>query len=217
MRWSYIPLLGAALFFGAAKTSAQSWDILNDFSSSNNPAGAWSYGSENPNGSSQPDASTFTLLTTQMSDPTPGWEGPGSYPNIWMNETGGTSYGVAPGQVSQQPAPSNVASVIRWTDPAGVSGTASIVGQFYAGDSGIMTIGVFYDGTPLWTGSDSGTFNLTQSVSPGDTIDFAVYGGFYAGNTPTEALITVPEPVTLSLISILPPVALARRPRRNGQ
>jgi Flp pilus assembly protein TadG len=55
----------------------------------------------------------------------------------------------------------------------------------------------------VWNAVDSGAFNLATTVVPGDTIDFAVYGGYRAGNTPLDVTISVvPEPATLLLLGL---------------
>ena len=60
-------------------------------------------------------------------------------------------------------------------------------GAVLPGDSGAMQVAVRKNGVMIWTATDSGAFNLTTLVSPGDTIDFAVYGGYGYGSTPLDA------------------------------
>jgi hypothetical protein len=160
--------------------------------------------------------SQFQLFTSNGPDPgpLPGWYGPLNglvpyqqelFPVVWLN-TGSPVDGVQTGQLSLEPGPDGEAAIVRWTAPTGVGGLASIQGQFLPGDGGIMQVSIFENGnwtSPLWTGTDYGTFDLTTPLTAGDTIDFAAYGGFYSGNTPLQTTITVtptPEPSAFALL-----------------
>lgn len=63
-----------------------------------------------------------------------------------------------------------------------------------------MQVDVRVNGVEVWQSSNDGAFNLTIPVAPGNTIDFAVYGGYMFGNTPLDATITIPEPATVALL-----------------
>ena len=52
-----------------------------------------------------------------------------------------------------------------------------------------MLVAVYFNGQELWSGSDSGIFNIPLEVTAGDIIDFAVYGGYGYGNTPISVII----------------------------
>jgi hypothetical protein len=153
-----------------------------DFSTTNgNPNGNWSYGW-------MPiDFSTFNLYTTHNSYQWYGPLGGDLTPCIWKN-TGGLSYGVPAGWLSLHPGPGHEPSVLRWTGLS--AGDICISGQFLAGDGGIMTVSVRHNNKEVWTASDSGDFDLTANIMVGDTIDFAVYGGYGYGNTPISATIS---------------------------
>ena len=204
----------AVLFSNGSALGSIISDPAADFSITNgNPNGLWSYGWMDVG------FTTFTLmpygyLTGVGPDPSWGATTIGDRsPVIWVNEAGYTEYGVAPGQLSLQPGPQNQPAVVRWTAPASIVGQVTISGLFLPGDGGIMDVGVRLNNTTwLMQGTDSGTFNWTGSLSPGDTIDFDVYGGYNYGNTPLEATITfnVPEPASLSLL-VLGGLTLLRR------
>jgi hypothetical protein len=207
MKKSALVLLAMVmLFLGVPKqlNADTTWDVTSSFRSDNgNPNGVWSYGWRN--------YSQFQLYTSNGPDINglPVWWGPLQYdggvaPVIALNTTGSPINGVQPGQLALHPGPNGEASVLRWTAPVGVSGLGSIQGQFLPGDAGIMQVGVFENGnwaSPLWTGTDSGAFSISVPLTAGDTIDFAVYGGFGHGSTPLQATITAaPEPSTFVLL-----------------
>jgi RHS repeat-associated protein len=109
---------------------------------------------------------------------------------VWKN-MGSPAYGVDTGQLSLHPGDASQPGVVRWTAPAGVSGPATIKGQFLTGDIGVILVDVRINGVEVWNAVDSGTFNLSTNIVLGDTIDFAVYGGYEYGNTPLDVKITV--------------------------
>ena len=88
-----------------------------------------------------------------------------------------------PGQISLHPGRALEAAVLRFTAPT--DGLYNINGQFFAGDSGVMSVGVRQGTTFLWNGQDTGVFSINnKTLSAGDSIDFLVYGGYLYGNTP---------------------------------
>ena len=54
-----------------------------------------------------------------------------------------------------------------------------------------MLVAVRMGGQAVWQAVDSGEFDLLESVGPGDTVDFVAYGGYWCGNTPLEAIISL--------------------------
>lgn len=211
--------LAAAAFTLAAPAAGAVtvWDLSADFSTAQNPNGAWTYG-----WASALDGSLHAYDTVN------GWQWYDSghhsgdnTPTVWKNYGSGWSYGIAPGEVSSHPGWDGSFSVIRWTAPYAAQITVS--GTFGAGDARPMSDYLVLDGQTLqaWPSNPSTVdFSLTLQVAQGDTLDFVVgipIGGDYGyGSTPVAASISaVPEPATLaSLLAGLCGVAVARRARR---
>jgi hypothetical protein len=167
------------------------WDLTSQFSVFNgNPNGDWSYGWMTLSGG-EPDATTFTLYDTRNTDPaSSAWYRAGGLPTIWLNNLGYTAYSVPQGWNSLHPDSAGDASIVRWKAPAMVDGSPiRISGQFLPGDSGVMKVAVMLNGVKIFTSLNSGAFDLTRTVHTGDNVDFAVYGGYYSGNTPLSATI----------------------------
>jgi hypothetical protein len=127
-------------------------------------------------------------------------------PTIGYNYSTETYNEVAPGQLTLHPGPDSQAAVLRFT--AETEGNYDINGDFFAGDSGVMLVGVRSASDWLWQGTDAGTFSINDlMLTTGSTIDFMVYGAYYGGNTPLALTISndsvpVPEPATLLLLGI---------------
>jgi hypothetical protein len=169
----------------ACAASAETWDFKAQFSASNgNPNGAWSYGWM------PTDFSSFTLYNTGWSTASSvGWNTGSGEPIIWQNLGTSIAWGVPPGEISLHPGPGNTPSVARWTAPEGVQGIVTLDGEFLPGDGAWLTVSVRHNNSPVWTATDAGVFSIGLSVMPGDTIDFAAYGGYSYGNTPLRAVI----------------------------
>ena len=190
-----VPLLLVLLLllfqFSSLASATESYNPTADLSINNgNPNGVWSYGWM-PN-----DFSTFNLYTGARMDTnyngSPEWyryEDNYLYtPSIVRNDDNVSHYNVAPGQLALHPSSTNQPSVLRWTAPS--NGLYTFDGQFLSGDGGIMQVGIRQGSTWLWQGVDSGIFHFDRSMTAGGTIDFLVYGGFWAGSTPLELTIT---------------------------
>ncbi|WP_172452664.1 PEP-CTERM sorting domain-containing protein [Chromatium okenii] len=195
-----------AITLGLSVTTVKAttiWDPVTEFSINNgNPNGVWSYGWMPTNFSS------FNPYTNvRPTTPYPGWYRPGSSgeyltPTIMRNDSGTQAWGVAPGQLTLHPGRSYEPSVLRWTAPANITGSVTIQGLFLAGDSGQMQVDVRRNGVEIWQAQDHGAFDLVANVVSGDTLDFAVYGGWAYGNTPLAALLTLSD----TLLASTPPV-----------
>jgi hypothetical protein len=166
---------------------SKKWDVAKDFSNSENPSGAWSYGVL-----AKPGANLVLFRKNAGV-----WADGGA--NIWINNAEVSRYGIGPGQVSIHPGPNGEYGVIRWTCAhlkSGLSERLTVKGTFGAGDSGKMTVGIFHNGKKLFSVSNTPRdepFSLDVKVQPKDTIDFTVSpgaAGWGCGNTPLDLLIT---------------------------
>jgi len=197
--------------FVDSRALALTYDAVNDFSYTNNPNGAWSYGWEHQLGDS------FNLDATNSGT---GWIGIDGFndSNIWKNLDSVYHNGVAPGEISMQTGrDTDRFAVVRWTSP--IDGVFSIDGYFGAGDTGIngwgyMSYFVYHNNSPEYSLHQTygdGYFNLSDTVHQGDTIDFIIGEAWAWGNTPLHADITltgslpvsgnpIPAPSTMSLI-----------------
>ncbi len=181
---------------------ATSYNATTEFSITNgNPNGVWTYGWMDSG------FTTFTPYTDTVIGAFKQWYVPGHSgdytPNVGYNYTAGVEYGVLPGQITLHPGPNGEVTVLRFMAPS--TDQYSIVGQFFAGDVGIMQVGVREGSTWLWQAQDYGVFSLSENLSAGQTVDFVVYGGYGYGNTPLELTIAtrgaaVPEPATALLL-----------------
>ena len=206
--------LVAAGVLSATLASAAVWDPTSDFSTTNgNPNGAWAYGMIDGGG-------PVLMDNVMTSESAPGWNIVSTGNSVWRNSVNVIQYGVPIGWLSLHPGSSYQATVVRWTAPSGVIGDATVTGEFLAGDGGSMSVAVLKNGnlaTPLWNASDFGQFSLQVPVSEGDSIDFAVYGGYAYGNTPLNATISavVPEP-TAAGVGLVASALLSLRRRKQA-
>ncbi|MBL9141039.1 MAG: hypothetical protein JNK53_04170, partial [Phycisphaerae bacterium] len=176
---------------------AETWNATADFNGNfGNPSGAWSYGGL------VAGLTEFVPHTVQtLAFNNPGWAGEpgaGGQPHMWINLTGGEFYGIPHGSLSIHPGSENQSSSIRWTAPAGAQGPHRVVGAFGAGSLGTPTITVRHNGAQVWSAVDFGSFDLTLSIAPGDTLDFEAHGIYFYGNTEIGVTITSPCPTDLN-------------------
>jgi hypothetical protein len=137
------------------------------------------------------DFSAFNLFTNMYS-PTgwSGWSRNGpALPTLVINTSSSTQEGISPGQLNFHGDNGNLSSALRWTAPS--SGQYTVAGQFTAGNTGVMSIGVRQGSSWLWQGTDSGSFNLSVTATTGDAIDFVVYASnVWSGATGLDVTIT---------------------------
>jgi hypothetical protein len=212
-------LLASSLGMPLAQADT-TWDLTADYKTTANANGAWSYGWEQTLNAALNlyDASQGTQWyssTHHSGDFTP---------TIWMNDSSGRLYGVAPGEVAMHPGWDNSFSVSRWISP--IAGTVTVSGYFGAGDGGSMSYYIADNGSTLqqWTSEPSTkNFSFTTTVSAGETLDFIVGvpigGGYGYGTTPIAVTITaaVPEPESYAmLLAGLGLMAAVARQRKMG-
>jgi hypothetical protein len=188
---------------------SQAYDAAAQFSSTQNPNGAWSYGCTKSLGA------TFHLFTQQtpISAGLYDWGtalscGQTNPPGVAYNSTDATFTGgtvtVPAHTIWFHPGPQNQNSVLRWTAPA--SGNYQVKAVFWGDDfAGPTTtdVHVLHNGVRIYSGEVSGfgpssdqSFMSTISVAAGDTIDFAVgYGtdGNYGFDSTGVSAVITPE------------------------
>jgi hypothetical protein len=169
-------------------TGTHSYSAVGDFSATQNPSGAWSYGSRPSR------RSGFILYTTHYTD------GAGLY--LWtpeVREARGVAYNSTgetysylsivhpPDVLNVHPGFAGQRSVIRWTAPT--SDTVQIEGRFEGIDADVSVGGTTTDvavvhnsAVTLFRGNINGygataPFTITRTVAAGDTIDFSVGWG----------------------------------------
>lgn len=196
-----------AMFQGASAQST--FNLAADFSASQNPNGAWSFGWMSPSNS------VFNLYPTHVAAyglALNEWRGPFSNdngsapPDVICNPTDApitvsdTTW--LPHQITFHPGQQGERSVIRWTSP--FDGPASLAAAF-EGRSGFATSGVeiYQNSTLLFSGVVTGSgaasqisFATNLVVQVADTIDFRVtYGnGDWASDTTQIGVVIAPAP-----------------------
>jgi hypothetical protein len=173
------------------RSNGSKWSVRNDFSTTSNPSGPWSYG-WTPDGNP-----AFTRYAAIIHKPgVDGWQAAQDAQCAWINHSAETMYGARPGEVSIHPGPNREHSVVRWQAPR--SCTIIVKGAFGSGDEGAMTVGVRHNATQLFLASDTSKdepFLFELKVQQDDTVDFDVGcgrgGSMWCGTTPIDAEIVV--------------------------
>jgi len=175
-----------------ARSTGSKWSVRNDFSTTSNPNGPWSYG-WTPDG----NPAAFTRYPALLQKPgCDGWMAAKDAQCIWINRGEETMHGARPGEVSIHPGPNQEHSVVRWQAPR--TCTIIVKGSFGAGDAGAMNVRVRHNATQLFLASDTSKdepFQFELDVQPDDTVDFDVGcgrgGSAWCGTTPIDAEIVV--------------------------
>lgn len=169
--------------------NANQWSVRQEFSTNCNPCSVWSYGWSAGRGE------PFTLYRSAYHDGVGhGWN-VDNEATVWSNHSRQPAGGVQPGEVSLHPGRNAEFSLVRWTAPR--SCRIAIKGTFGAGDYGMMNVRVLHRSKELFgvpNARRDEPFFLDVTVNAGDTIDFVVEagtGGYYNGNTPLDATISV--------------------------
>ena len=224
-----------AFLLSGYAAQAITFDVADDFSATNNPNGAWSYGWSSTLTSAlnqYPDSSKMGELagTPINIDTWSNWGQFSSYsPNVAHNGTGSINNEHPTitwqvGQFSLHPGDNGVYSHARWT--ATSAGTIDIDAIFTGIDYyyGTTTdVHVFYNSNSLFDGTINGygntaSFSTTVSVGMGDIIDFAVGDGGNGPTCDTTALSAtiIPEPATLLLLGLGGLALRAKNGRRKA-
>jgi hypothetical protein len=189
----------------SSAASAQTYNVVTDFSLASNPNGAWSYGFTFMPGT------PFILYTTANSTCIPGmsfWAlqiGPCSLiPEVGHNDTTGTvcfaTDCVPPDYLVTTPGYNDQLSVTRWTAPAagvyGIEGAAMgtdcvypTTTDFHVSQNSHSLLTVTIDSCDIAT-----SFNMRRTFAAGDTLDFTTDwgadGNVFGDGTGFRATIT---------------------------
>ena len=235
-RGSYERLLDAfwlVLLIAAPQVAgaAQIFDVVADFSTAANPNGTWSYGSSTTLGG------TFAPLVASGCDSNAsilGWasSAAGLQPYVFANTSPGTlncgGGRVAPSLLDLHPGPTGEFAIVRWTAPS--DGFYLVAGSFQGIDFLVGTttdVHVLINGGSVFDGN-VGTFgvplsfNIKQTLSKNDTLDFAVgYGPNNDFHNDSTGLVTsvqeAPEPGSVVLLGTGLALWGASRLRRSAR
>jgi hypothetical protein len=184
------------------RASAAAASVAHDFSVTNNPTGAWTYGWSPPAGDPQTVYPVGQVLTGGFNG-AEYWYDPNHVslgtPSVLYNPTANTigqgSNLVAGGQVAFHPGSAGEHSVVRWTAPA--SGDYAVAALFTGDDATSTDVHVWHNGGSIFDGLVNGFrsgpyFETTETVAAGDTIDFRVgpNGNYFSDSTGLDAVVT---------------------------
>jgi len=213
-------LIGVAAACLAPTAMADSYNIVTGFSNTSNPNGVWSYYYGT-------GPSTQTLYTSAMGGGGSGgvlpyWSNGGTEPDtifIVQNTSGApvTSSTVTQPNNTLRLDPQEYNVGVMFTAPA--SGTYDITGNFLGIDEyeNSHPVEILEGGAVVWSGTISSygqddSFNLTETLSAGETIEFYVLTGSPSSycsycdlgtgldGSITEEAKATPEPETLALL-----------------
>jgi hypothetical protein len=220
------------------------FNVANDFSTTSNPNGVWSYGTTGttPTG-------PFSFLTSQESGiggipACQGWEGTESaftdlYPIVAKNTSNmvqtAADVVLLPNELVEHPGPSGSYADVRFTAPTNDTYSLSAVfeGRETSPTATTTDVHILLNGVSVFVGDVTGfgpssdqSFGGSLTLNAGDTLDFAVgfgnNGNFIGDTTGLDVTLTTasaaPEPSTLasaSIGAICFALALWRRKRRS--
>ncbi len=223
-----------AILLTSSVAHAQVYDAATDFSSVNNPTGAWSYGWD-----ASPTLGSGFNLYNRRAQYTSGatidvWDSSqfqrigGGVPGVSKNQTNNNSTYLRPGQLGFHPGLFNpdLVSVIRWTAPT--TGQYALTSSFVLNDSGDVSVYVFSNAQSLFSGNVTG-LGATLSYAPnsglslqkGDTLNFIVRarnngGGDTTGISARITAVPAPSALAVLLIGAVPGAAVLLRRRRKA-
>jgi hypothetical protein len=175
------------------------WNLTNDFSITQNPNGAWSYGWRE----ASTDPFVIYVSTGIICHGTPAqydqwwydvesWT-PGLAHNPKLYPVGCDDWILQPGQCMFHPGPAQQ-SVVRWTAPASLEATLSA--HFASIAHGSETVHVYYNGVERYSAflssfGQTADYSTTIAFQPGDVIDCAIdTNAFYSNSTQVEVALT---------------------------
>ena len=165
---------------------ADTYDLAQQFSTTSNPSGVWSYGAKRGDagafvaGTYSPDGNYKVWATSAVA---------GDGAHLWRNDSTATAFGNPPGQVSLHGGPTDGNSVVRFTAPRNTAYAVKV--KFFAGDAGETQGKIWKNGTLLYHApltSINPEFFQRVPLAAGDTLDVTVErnGNYGAGNTPVS-------------------------------
>lgn len=201
---------------------AADYDLTLDFSTANNPNGAWSFGLRDTLSSA---FQLFDSLVTTEGGDIERWvkTGYGNIPLIAKNVSSTNYFGVPGGSVFAHPGNGNEFVEVRFTAPG--PGNFSINAQFFAGDAGNTDVLVALNddiAMPLFIASSTGSdpqFITDVDLDAGETLGFIIGadGERSFDSTPIAIKISstaVPEPASAMLMAGASMIAAFRRRRK---
>ena len=173
------------------QSAGSKWSVREDFSTTENPAGPWSYGWTSRAGGK------LMLYQNKFhnDEGAHGWRMGDWIPGVWINEADHEMYGVQPRQVSMHPGARGEEAIARWEAPK--TCTITVKGTFGAGDTGAVDVRVRHNGAVLFESLDARKdepFSLEMIVKSGDVVEFAISAGrdgISNDNTPLDATVVV--------------------------
>lgn len=219
-RAATVATVAIMLLVSMGQAEGNTYDARSDFSTSENPAGPWRYGyTGTPGGgitlypSNQAVTDDFgtTYRWLDPASPTYGNRVPGLWADITFSSSNLTLHsGNSAGEYY---------SVLRFVAPVDCQSSVSISFTPYDHNTaGVETL-VYHNSTLLWSDNlaygQTGLYEADVPLLLGDVLDILVgpgAGQYYSDSTSVRAVITVPEPTSLSLLA-LGGLALLRRRR----